>query len=571
MGCPDQLAVKQDFTDQDGRLLSQLATQEQANEILSKLGRVETGIDTSIPGAIANIVESIVSLVRDPIVAAIDGTTSIINNGIDALENVIVSSIKSTENVLVAGINGVEGVLVAGFETVQTGIKATEAVLNNAIDATENVIVKSIEATENVLVKSIEATESVLNNAIDATKDIVIEGFRTVQEVLKTFSDILHTIEIIVQESVILLGKIFDFIIDLSDQIDKLLPTIADFLNDINQKDTYDLVVQISNKLGSFPLYCQNGSSIPSSGSVADAFELILCGGRFGNGTSGNNGSDGDGLDDTLNSLNDRALLEAIANAIGVKEFPGEVPKTLLNSGDNPETSGTTTIPNLTQFVLWIVKQMDALIGEFPIKIKIKDADLVEEGNQELNIEVRNVAEALGDAYGHGASSLIVQNAHTNILLRLAAELVSIKTATLINQDLAIANQDFMGFRTKRKKRDAESAFDIAKANPNNIKSLSQILKSGKYKYQGFEFDDSAILLEYLPKFMFAASIIKSVHLRTDESDIDSLQDLAADTLDDADNGWNNFVDEVNNPESFLNLNEPDRPFISDINDEDQE
>lgn len=566
MACPDQLAVKQDFTDQDGRLLSQLATQEQANEILSKLGRVETGIDTSIPGAIANIVESIVSLVRDPIVAVIDGTASVINNGIDALENVVVSAINGTKDVLVAGINGVEGVLVAGIETVQS-----------AIQATENVLVSGINAVKTITVEGFFT----LNNLIDSATGFILETLGIVRSFVDKLTETVSQVVLKLADSIIdglgrVLNAALDPIIAYLEGLTAYVQRILDFNDedDTGLKSALDGVMTaisgVDGKLGSYPLSCGT-STIPYSGSVADAFELILCGGRFGNGTSGNNGSDGDGLDDTLNSLNDRALLEAIANAIGVKEFPGEVPKTLLNSGDNPETSGTTTIPNLTQFVLWIVKQMDALIGEFPIKIKIKDADLVDEGNQELNIEVRNVAEALGDAYGHGASSLIVQNAHTNILLRLAAELVSIKTATLINQDLAIANQDFMGFRTKRKKRDAESAFDIAKANPNNIKSLSQILKSGKYKYQGFEFDDSAILLEYLPKFMFAASIIKSVHLRTDEADIDSLQDLAADTLDDADNGWNNFVDEVNNPESFLNLNEPDRPFIRDFNDEDAE
>ena len=59
MGCPEQLAVKQDFFDLESRLLSQLATKDQANEILSRLQRVETGTDTTIPGAIANIVESL--------------------------------------------------------------------------------------------------------------------------------------------------------------------------------------------------------------------------------------------------------------------------------------------------------------------------------------------------------------------------------------------------------------------------------------------------------------------------------------------------------------------------------
>ena len=70
---------------------------------------------------------------------------------------------------------------------------------------------------------------------------------------------------------------------------------------------------------------------------------------------------------------------------------------------------------------------------------------------------------------------------------------------------------------------------------------------------------------------MFAASIIKAALYRTTEDDIDSIRDLAEESLADADNGWDNFVNEVNNPDSFFNRNEPDRPFIRDFNDEDAE
>lgn len=556
MACPDQLVTKNDLSD--------LATKAQADEILAKLQRIEVGTDTTIPGAIANIIESLASIIRDPLVAAIEGSTSIVNNAIDSIENGIISAINAAESVLNNAINSTENVLLEGIQATQNIVASIErsisagfATINNGIDSVREVALAGFSTLNN----AINSARQVILSAISAVKTIMLETLETVKAIAPYIRDIVLGMQ--------------DFLARLIEQYSENLRAILEALPgqfpELNFDDGAILsaIQGVDGKLGSYPLSC-DGTPISYSGSVADAFELLLCGGRSGGGSNGSNGSDGDDGND-LSNLADRALLEAIADAIGVNEFPGEVPKTLLNSGDNPESSGTTEIPNLTQFVLWIVKQMDSLIGEFPVKIKIKDADLVDEGNQELNIEVRNIAEALGDVYGHGASSLIVQNAQTNILLRLAAEAVSIKTATLINQDLAIANQEFMGYRTKRKKRDADSAFNIAKADPNNIKSLSQILQSGKYKYQGFEFDDSAVLLEYLPKFMFAASIIKSVHLRTDEADIDSLQDLASDTLADADNGWNNFVDEVNNPESFLNLNEPDRPFIRDFNDEDAE
>ncbi|AFY39902.1 hypothetical protein Lepto7376_3726 [[Leptolyngbya] sp. PCC 7376] len=566
MGCPEQLAVKQDFYDLESRLLSQLATKQQANEILSKLGRVETGIDTSIPGAIANIFDSLISLVRAPMVAAIEGGFDLLEAGlvqaIKSSENVITQSIKSGENVVTAAIEGTENVIVNGINGVTSIVKDVRGITKNIEGITQNIegITQNVEdiatAGFNTLDNLIRSTERVILQSLATGERLWIETLDAAKEIAPYLESIITSAQ--------------DFLKNLINQYFQTLRSLIQALPtdfpDFNFDDASILaaIQGVDRKLGSYPLACGDNPPITGTNTVAGALGAIICG--------GSSTTDIDNETDTdISNLSTRQLLEKMADAIGINEFPGEVPKTLLNSGDNPERAGIEKIPNLVQFILWIVKQMDALIGEFPFKIKIKDADLVAEGNQELEVEVQNIAEALADIYGYGQSSLIVQNAQTNIMLRLAAETVSLKTATLINQDLAIANQEFMGYRTKRKKRDAQSAFNIAKVNPNNVKSLSQILRSESYKYQGFEFDDSAILLEYLPRFMYAASIIKSAFLRTDESDIDNIRDLADETLADADNGWNNFVNEVNNPDSFFNLNEPDRPFIRDFNDEDAE
>ncbi|AFY39884.1 hypothetical protein Lepto7376_3708 [[Leptolyngbya] sp. PCC 7376] len=566
MGCPEQLAVKQDFYDLESRLLSQLATQQQANDILSKLGRVETGIDTSIPGAIANIFDSLISLVRAPMVAAIEGGFDLLEAGlvqaIKSSENVITQSIKSGENVVTAAIEGTENVIVNGINGVTSIVKDVRGITKNIEGITQNIegITQNVEDIAT-------AGFNTLDNLIRSTERVILQslatGERLWREALEAAKAIAPYLESIITGAQDFLENLINQYFQTLRSLIQALPT--DF-PDFNFDDAGILAAirGVDSKLGSYPLSCGDNPPITGTNTVAGALEAIICG--------GSSTTDIDNETETdISNLSTRQLLEKMADAIGINEFPGEVPKSLLNSGDNPERAGIEKIPNLVQFILWIVKQMDALIGEFPFKIKIKDADLVAEGNQELEVEVQNIAEALADIYGYGQSSLIVQNAQTNIMLRQAAELVSLKTATLINQDLAIANQEFMGYRTKRKKREAQSAFNIAKVNPNNIKSLSQILRSESYKYQGFEFDDSAILLEYLPRFMYAASIIKSAFLRTDESDIDNIRDLADETLADADNGWNNFVNEVNNPDSFFNLNEPDRPFIRDFNDEDAE
>lgn len=586
MACPDQLVTKQDIANLSAQL-SDLATYAQAEEILSRLGRVEAGTADTIPGAIASIFDSLISLVRDPIVAAINGTTDIINNGIDFLENIVTSTIKATENVLVAGINGIENVLVAGLETIQAGINGVTQIAISGFETVQTAInsaLGAINAVRDIALAGFSALETLT----EGVKAIVLEALSILRILPETIRDLLISNNLFLQK--LLQDILAAPIAALSQGLESLIKTYFDALNDLLQrllwsndeqdlalnatlKELLKLVNAINSKLGGFPISCGNDSSIVGA-SLADALRYLICG-RSKDGLDGINGTIyvgvGDGTNLPVENMDNRALLEAIANAIGVNEFPGTVPKSLLNSGDNPEGSGTTAIANLTQFILWIVKQMDALIGEFPIKMTIKDADLAAEGDQAVEVELKNIAETLAEIYGQSASGLIVQSAHTNFLARLSGEAVASKTSILIIQDLAQSIIDFLGFKNKKIKREAKSAFDLGREDASSIKSLSQILRQSSYNYQGFEFDDDAILLDYLPKFMFAASLIKAAMFRTDESDINSIERLAEEQLNDADNGWKQFVDEVNNPDSFFNLNEPDRPFIRDFKDEEPE
>jgi hypothetical protein len=122
-------------------------------------------------------------------------------------------------------------------------------------------------------------------------------------------------------------------------------------------------------------------------------------------------------------------LLEAIYTRLGVDEFPVKAPALLVQEND-----AESTLENHAQLWEWQARNLDALMGQFPIKIKVKDSDPTTEGNQEVEIKLPNVAETLAELFG------LVYQAETNgdllveMLLRLIPEVLATKNASLIGQ-----------------------------------------------------------------------------------------------------------------------------------------
>ena len=314
----------------------------------------------------------------------------------------------------------------------------------------------------------------------------------------------------------------------------------------------------VDSKLGSYPLSCGDNPPITGTGTVAGALEAIICGGS-GVGDIDNETES----EDDLSNLSTRQLLEKMADAIGVNEFPGEVPKTLLNSGDNPEESGIETIPNLVQFILWIVKQMDALIGEFPVKIKVEDSSLLEEGNQTLEIELNNIAEAMAELFAQGSISNTTEAAILSSSIRTGNEAVQGRIAAIRAFEVARANAEFLGYNFQEKDKKLNVGFDFSNAN-----NIPKLLSNRNYHYKQFRFDGDDYLPTFLRNFMFAAHIIKGAFYRTDTADIAALRDELIDGVQDPDSLWDDFVNDVNNPESFYNEGQATSPRIRDLREE---
>lgn len=256
-------------------------------------------------------------------------------------------------------------------------------------------------------------------------------------------------------------------------------------------------------------------------------------------------------------------LLRLVALRIGVTQYPASVPENLLTNLPQRQIR----LQSLTELFGWYVKQFDALIGEFPINLKIQDIDPLTEGDQEQEIKLMNVAETLVELYALAAKTSINSDLHTNFLTRLAAEVISTKNATVVTQDYARANAQFLGYKGNPKKRKIPYSFD-----PESLDSLEKLLRNSEKFVVGWQEDDPESVVNYLQKIVFSAGIIKAVFFRGGSQasqligELRNLIDPNSDVQQGRDEGWEAFIDAINNPESPFNANSPTLPRVTDPN-----
>lgn len=254
-------------------------------------------------------------------------------------------------------------------------------------------------------------------------------------------------------------------------------------------------------------------------------------------------------------------LLRLVALRIGVTQYPASVPENLLTS----EPQRQIRLQSITELFGWYIRQFDALIGEFPVNLKIQDIDPLTEGDQEQEIKLMNVAETLTELYALSAKTSISSDLHTNFLTRLAAEIISTKNAAIITQDYARANAQFLGYKGNPKKRKIPYSFD-----PESLDSLEKLLKNSEKFVIGWQEDDPESVVAYLQKIVFSAGIIKAVFFRGGGqasqllSQLRNLVDPDSDAQQASNEDWEAFIRAINDPEGRFNANSSTRPHVND-------
>ncbi|MEM9118227.1 MAG: hypothetical protein AAGD09_10135 [Cyanobacteria bacterium P01_F01_bin.56] len=193
-------------------------------------------------------------------------------------------------------------------------------------------------------------------------------------------------------------------------------------------------------------------------------------------------------------------LLEAIYAKLGVDEFPVKAPPLLIQ-----EDEKEIELANHAQLWEWTARNLDAVMGQFPIKIQVKDSDPTQEGNQEIELNFPNVAETLAELFGLVYQAEINTDLITEILLRIIPEVIATKNASLIGQSYAKANASFLGYPGNAKEVPVDYNFDLEES-----KSLPRFLRESQKRIIVHEDASQASVLDILAKLEFAAGIIKS-------------------------------------------------------------
>lgn len=127
-----------------------------------------------------------------------------------------------------------------------------------------------------------------------------------------------------------------------------------------------------------------------------------------------------------------------LENKLGVLDYPMVVPEYLLDDFiDKP-----ITINNQVQFNAWLLKQIDALVGLFPIKIERTD-----ENGQKETLVFENIAEGMAEITGLLANVAFDADTAVNVATRATAEAVGAKIAALQAGFYLKAVVDYMGFQ----------------------------------------------------------------------------------------------------------------------------
>lgn len=203
------------------------------------------------------------------------------------------------------------------------------------------------------------------------------------------------------------------------------------------------------------------------------------------------------------NNSNLEQLLRLVLKKIGSSNLPANVPVSLAKPN-----SGTKSIGSLAEYIAYSVKQMDALVGKYPLEIKIEDADLTQEGNQSKIINLPNMAEAIAEILG---LLLIIRSESDATLIATVNGMIeagSAKQAATLAVDYAKANAEYLGYKGKQVEHKLPFTFKPGEQR------LDKMLKSGEVSVKGFENDDQEDLNDHLAPLLEMAAMYRAANFK---------------------------------------------------------
>ena len=242
----------------------------------------------------------------------------------------------------------------------------------------------------------------------------------------------------------------------------------------------------------------------------------------------------------------------------GHHRLPAAVLPSIVNnavSEDNQEEEvELEKLYDVLSFQEWTVKQIDALVGEFPLKLQVKTVD---EQNQEVEKEVclENLSEAIAEFMGMVINIAQDSDLAVNIGMKNLAESVKAANAAITTFDYAVANAEFLGYRGNDKEREVKLTFSPEKP------TLAEFLQPSSQKIIGWVNEDKQTLVELIKQTLIGTEIVKAALFQpfehggkiTGDAIKEDLQQIATDN----ETKWSQFKNRVNNPTGRYKVPKP--------------
>ncbi|NJM57987.1 MAG: hypothetical protein HC857_11890 [Synechococcales cyanobacterium RU_4_20] len=191
-------------------------------------------------------------------------------------------------------------------------------------------------------------------------------------------------------------------------------------------------------------------------------------------------------MDDSQLKLDEiLALLRRIAKTIGVDEFPANLQ---LLTGDR-----NIMIPNLPELILFVVRNIDAVSGKWPLEARMLGAN-----GKETTLKLEDQSHAISEVFA--ALKVVAEDADAsvNALVRLAAELISTKVSVLQGNEILRANKKFLGYQSTRRQRSIKLQFSPKIGGLDNKVDnyeMKQFFTPSTQQYLGYECVDKRDLM----------------------------------------------------------------------------
>lgn len=263
-------------------------------------------------------------------------------------------------------------------------------------------------------------------------------------------------------------------------------------------------------------------------------------------------------LEDDMNCCEETLeLLELIASKLGTEEFPVTTPALLVQ-----EDEETIELENHAQLWEWLARNLDATIGQFPIKLKVEDSDPTKKGNQETELAIPNIAEGIAEIFGLAYQAEFKADLEIEMLLRLIPEVIAAKNAALIGQAYAKCNSSYLGFPINLREQKYPSNFNV-----EQLDNLQGLLQETEVIIPTPTDESKESQTQVNEKLLFAAGIIKETFFIGGNGQSRLLETIESMIEDEAlsiphKEQWREWLKRMNRETSRFNQDQPLEPEI---------